>query len=191
MTPRRSYWVREKTATSKVYIMYVSIYAIFLIWRANSWCKGLRNNYGETVPCLDCCGGHANLHTWQNYIKLNTHTVACKSGDLWIRLMDQINLDFLIGILYIYKILSWRERYTEISLHFLHFFVDMNLLLSHNCFCSATKSYPTPCDPMSCSMPGSPVPLYPPGFAQTHVESAMPSSHLILYCYLIIKVFNI
>ena len=38
------------------------------------------------------------------------------------------------------------------------------------CCCSTTQSCPTLCDPMDCSMPGFPVLLYLPEFAQTHVH---------------------
>ena len=37
-------------------------------------------------------------------------------------------------------------------------------------FCSVTKSCPTLCNPMDCSMPGFPVHHYLPEFAQTHVH---------------------
>ena len=46
--------------------------------------------------------------------------------------------------------------------------------------CSAAKSCPTLCDPMACSTPGSPVLLYLPEDAQTHVDLVMLSNHLIL-----------
>ena len=55
-------------------------------------------------------------------------------------------------------------------------------------FTSVTQSYPTLCDPVGCSMPGSPVPhelLNEPTQhepTQTHViKSVMPSSHLIFH----------
>ena len=45
-------------------------------------------------------------------------------------------------------------------------------ILRHNFFCcySATQLCLTHCDPMDCSMPGFPVLLYLPEFAQTHVH---------------------
>ena len=45
-----------------------------------------------------------------------------------------------------------------------------------------SQSYLTLCDPMNCSMPGLPVHHQLPEFTQTHVhlESVMPSNHLIL-----------
>ena len=49
----------------------------------------------------------------------------------------------------------------------------------YSCCCLVTKSCPTVCDFMNCSMPGFPVLYYLPEFAQTH-ESVMPSKHLIL-----------
>ena len=51
------------------------------------------------------------------------------------------------------------------------------------CCCSVHKSCPILCDPMNCSMPGSPVLHYLPEFAQTSpksIELVMPFSHLIL-----------
>ena len=47
-------------------------------------------------------------------------------------------------------------------------------------FSSVTRSCPTLCDPMNHSMPGLPVHHQLPEFTQTHFESVMPSSHLIL-----------
>ena len=56
-----------------------------------------------------------------------------------------------------------------------------------SCSCSVTKSCPTFCDPMDCSVPGFPVPHHFPEFAQSHsVESVMPSNHLILCCPLLL-----
>ena len=50
-----------------------------------------------------------------------------------------------------------------------------------HCCCSATKSCSTLCDPMDCSMSGSPVLHHLPEFAQIHVHwSVMLSNHLIL-----------
>ena len=46
---------------------------------------------------------------------------------------------------------------------------------------SATKSYPTFCNPMDCSMTGFPVYHQLPELTQTHVHwEVMPSNHLIL-----------
>ena len=48
------------------------------------------------------------------------------------------------------------------------------------CCCSATKSCPTPCDPMDCSSPGFPVFHYLSEFAQIHVHwvnDALQPSH--------------
>ena len=45
---------------------------------------------------------------------------------------------------------------------------------------SSVQSCPTLCDPMACSTPGSPVLLYLPEDAQTHVDLVMLSNHLIL-----------
>ena len=52
---------------------------------------------------------------------------------------------------------------------------------------SVAQSCPTLCDPMNCSTPGLPVHHKLPEFTQTHVhQSVMPSSHLILYCPLLL-----
>ena len=47
-------------------------------------------------------------------------------------------------------------------------------------FSSVAQSCPTLCDPMDCSTPGLPVHHQLLEFTQTHVESVMPSNHLIL-----------
>ena len=47
-------------------------------------------------------------------------------------------------------------------------------------FGSVAQSCPTLCDPMDCSTPGFPIHSQHPEFTQTHVESVMPSNHLIL-----------
>ena len=49
-------------------------------------------------------------------------------------------------------------------------------------FSSVAQSCLTLCDPMDCSMPGLPVHHQLPEFTRTHVESVIPSNHLIL-CY--------
>ena len=52
----------------------------------------------------------------------------------------------------------------------------------HCCYCSATKSYLTLCDPMDCSTPGFPVFHYLLEFIQTHVHwvgDAIQLSHLL------------
>ena len=50
------------------------------------------------------------------------------------------------------------------------------------CCCIVTKLYPTLCDPMDCSMPGSPVFHHFPEFAQVHVDwvRAIQPSHPLL-----------
>ena len=54
-------------------------------------------------------------------------------------------------------------------------------------FSSVAQSCPTLCDPMNCSTPGLPVHHKLPEFTQTHVhQSVMLSSHLILYCPLLL-----
>ena len=61
------------------------------------------------------------------------------------------------------------------------------------CCCSVTKSCPTLCDPMDCSMPGLPVLLYLPELAQTHVHwvsDAIQPSNLLLYPFLLTLSFS-
>ena len=41
------------------------------------------------------------------------------------------------------------------------------------CCCPVPKSFPTPCNPKDCSMPGLPVTYYLPEFAQVHVSDAI------------------
>ena len=59
------------------------------------------------------------------------------------------------------------------------------LLLARSNYCSVAQLYPTPCDPVDCSMPGFPVLHYLPEFAQTHIHrvndahlTIRPSAHL-------------
>ena len=55
------------------------------------------------------------------------------------------------------------------------------------CCCWITKLCPTPCDPIDCSSPGFPVLHYLLEFVQTHhIESEMPSNHLVLCCPLLL-----
>ena len=56
-------------------------------------------------------------------------------------------------------------------------------LLMDICCYSVTKSCPTLCDPVNCSMPGSSVLHYIPEFRLMSIELVMSSSHFIL-CYL-------
>ena len=51
----------------------------------------------------------------------------------------------------------------------------MSCKLSKNCSCSVTKSCPTLCDPMNCSMTDFPVPHHLPEFAQAHVHWCHPT----------------
>ena len=53
--------------------------------------------------------------------------------------------------------------------------------------CSVTQSCLTLCNLMNCSMPGFPVPHHLPEFVQVHVHCiSVPSSHLILWCQLLL-----
>ena len=54
---------------------------------------------------------------------------------------------------------------------------------SRSCCCSVTKSGPTLCNPMDCSMPGFPVLHYlPESLKPMFIETMMPSSYLVLCC---------
>lgn len=56
---------------------------------------------------------------------------ACKTGDIRIRLVDGLNVDFLVMVLWLYKILSLREtarRYTESLYYFLQCMCIYNYL---------------------------------------------------------------
>ena len=54
-------------------------------------------------------------------------------------------------------------------------------------FSSVAQSYPTLCDPVNCSTPGLPVRSNSRGSLKLRsIESVMPSSHLILYCPLLL-----
>ena len=50
------------------------------------------------------------------------------------------------------------------------------------CFCSASKSCLTFCDPMDCSSPGSPVLHYLPEFVQIHVIELIILSNCVILC---------
>ena len=61
------------------------------------------------------------------------------------------------------------------------------VLLLTICCCSLTQSCLTLCDPMDCSTPGLAVPHHLPKFAPVYVHaSVIPSSHLILWCHLLL-----
>ena len=79
--------------------------------------------------------------------------------------------------------LQWALRMTLITniIHCFNFNLPELTFPSHLCCCSVTKSCPTLCDPMDCRAPDFPVLNYLLEFAQTHVQSVMPSKHFILY----------
>ena len=55
------------------------------------------------------------------------------------------------------------------------------------CCCSVTQLCPTLCDPMDCSTPGLSVPHHLPKFSKfMSIASVMTSSHLILWCPLLL-----
>ena len=57
---------------------------------------------------------------------------------------------------------------------------DKKFLSTNCCCCLVTKSCPSPCEPMNCSMPGFPVLHYLSEFAQVHVHwvsDAIQPSH--------------
>ena len=65
-------------------------------------------------------------------------------------------------------------------------FFRLQITVFCSCY-SVTKSCPTLCSPINCSMPGFPVLHCLPDFAQTSCPlSQMPSSHLILCCPLLL-----
>ena len=70
------------------------------------------------------------------------------------------------------------------SINILEFDLHSSLGLTH--YGSVAKSCPTLCNPMDCSTPVFLVLHYLLVFAQTHVESVMPSIHLILCCPLLL-----
>ena len=58
---------------------------------------------------------------------------------------------------------------------------NVNIYQTLYCSCSVTKSWPTLCNPMNYSMPGSPVLHYLPVFIRfMSIELVIPSNHLIL-----------
>ena len=61
-------------------------------------------------------------------------------------------------------------------------------LSTKNCCCSVSKSCLALCDPMHCSISGSPVLHYLPEFLLKFMstELVMLSNHLILYCFLLL-----
>ena len=68
----------------------------------------------------------------------------------------------------------------------------VHALREENC-CSVTKSCPTLCNPMDCSLPGSLVLHYLPEFAQIHVcwvDNGIQSSHPVLPHLLLPSVFS-
>ena len=61
------------------------------------------------------------------------------------------------------------------------FFIYSLAIGKEPCYCSVAKSYPTLCDLMGSSMPGSSVLCSLPEFAKfMSIELVMPSNHLIL-----------
>ena len=89
-----------------------------------------------------------------------------------------------------YSLWGRRESDTTERLHF-HFGLKQSLSPCKTfctyccCCCSVTKSCPTFCDPMYCSMPGFPVLHYLPEFTQVHVhwvsDAILPSHPLSTY----------
>ena len=78
--------------------------------------------------------------------------------------------------------LWWISRTKPLRFLFSFFFFVVFSVIHLPCCCSVTKSCPTLCDPMDCSMPGFPVLHYLPDseqFTQTHVHwvgDAIPST---------------
>ena len=55
--------------------------------------------------------------------------------------------------------------------------------MSLGCCCSIIKLYPTLCNSMDCSMPGSPFLHYLSEFAQTHVHWVGDASNHLIFCH--------
>ena len=79
-------------------------------------------------------------------------------------------LTVLVNVV-IYPTLNYFEaskKYSIMSLLILVLFIYMSGNIC--CCCSVTKTYPTCCNPMDYSTPGSPTPYYYPEFAQILVH---------------------
>ena len=57
----------------------------------------------------------------------------------------------------------------------------MTIFINEKFCCSVAQSCLTLCDPMDCRTPDFPILYCLPEFSQSHIQSVMPSNHLILY----------
>ena len=78
--------------------------------------------------------------------------------------------------------LFWKDIYFFSPFNRHNFILKLRLIFlsSKQELSWVTKSCPTLCNPMGCSMPGFPVLHYLLEFVQTHVHWVQPSNHLIL-----------
>ena len=62
----------------------------------------------------------------------------------------------------------------------------MKIFINEKFCCSVAQSCLTLCDPMDCRTPDFPILYCLPEFSQSHIQSVMPSNHLILYYLLLL-----
>ena len=86
--------------------------------------------------------------------------------------------DGLALLLFTLKQINFHRRTISLFHKTLRLFVHYYLISSSNSVQSLSQV--RLCDPMDCSTPGLPVHHQLPEFTQTHVQSVIPSSHLIL-----------
>ena len=76
---------------------------------------------------------------------------------------------WFVGVHYVHCIQVFGKYIVRIS-YILWFCILLMTSFDQCCCCLVAKSRPSLCDPMDCSMPGSPVLYYLPEFAQVHVH---------------------
>ena len=62
----------------------------------------------------------------------------------------------------------------------------MTIFINEKFCCSVAQSCLTLCDPMDCRTPDFPILYCLPEFSQSHIQSVMPSNHLMLCCHLLL-----
>lgn len=60
----------------------------------------MRDPCGDGILCLHYYGGHINLHVIKLHRIKHTHTSAHKTGEIWLKSLDGINVSFVAVILY-------------------------------------------------------------------------------------------
>ena len=106
----------------------------------------------------------------EKFAIINIHTISPATNTFWLcpRFLEDTRWVFF------YEVMIMLLRYV-----FCYYFkVHDNVLMDLDCCCcSVTKSYPTPCDPIDCSPPGSSV----HGILQARILEwvAMPSSRYL------------